>query len=248
MKLTILGSGTCVPSLKRSSPSYLLEINDKKILIDCGGDTLLQLEKIKPNLYTQIDYVFLTHTHCDHLAGVAPLIQSLNWTPNFDREKDLLLIGSPGFNQFYLDVLKPLAGNQRGTYEVKTKEIEDSLDFNDFQVKAIKTKHSPNSIAYRFEKEGKVLVFSGDTEYDENIIKISKEANLLIIECSFANDEKQPGHLIPNECGEIAKKSQVKKLVLSHLYPTSPEEKRLLECQQIFENTILAEDLMEIEI
>ncbi len=248
MKVTILGSGTCVPSLKRSTPGYLLEIGDKKILVDCGAGSLLQLEKIRPGLYTEIDYVFLTHTHCDHVAGVAPLIQALNWTPNFDRSKDLVLIGPLGFNQFYLNVLKPLAGNQKGTYEVKTQEIESFLDFDDFKVRVMKTKHSPNSIAYRFEEEDKVLVFSGDSVFNDNIIQICSGADLVILECSFAKGEVHPGHLNSDECGWIAKKAGVKKLVLTHFYLTSPEERRLAECKQIFENTILAEDLMEIEL
>jgi ribonuclease BN (tRNA processing enzyme) len=45
MKLIILGSGTCVPSLKRSAPAYYLEAGGRQILIDCGCGTLLQLEK-----------------------------------------------------------------------------------------------------------------------------------------------------------------------------------------------------------
>jgi len=56
MILTILGSGTCVPSLKRNSPSNYLKIDDKQILIDCGSGTLLQLEKANLS-YKEIGFI-----------------------------------------------------------------------------------------------------------------------------------------------------------------------------------------------
>ena len=46
MRLVVLGSGTCVPSLERNAPGYLLEAGSKKLLIDCGSGTLLQLERV----------------------------------------------------------------------------------------------------------------------------------------------------------------------------------------------------------
>ena len=58
------------------------------------------------------------------------------------------------------------------------------------------------------------------------------------------------GHLSAKECGLVAKKAGVKKLVLSHLYPAdTPDIARVREAEEVFEGkVILAEDLMEIEI
>ena len=86
------------------------------------------------------------------------------------------------------------------------------------------------------------------TGYDLNLIKFSKNSNLLLTECSFANGMKVKGHLIPSECGEMAKQANVGKLVLTHIYPTSSEAVRLKEAKKIFRNTILAEDLLTIDI
>ena len=84
--------------------------------------------------------------------------------------------------------------------------------------------------------------------YDEGLIYLSKDTDLLIIECSHADDEKVEGHLTSSECGEIAKKAEVKRLLLSHLYPTVSEDRRLEECKTIFDKAELAHDLMEIKI
>jgi ribonuclease BN (tRNA processing enzyme) len=113
-----------------------------------------------------------------------------------------------------------------------------------------KTVHSENSIAYRFEDGEKSIVISGDCDYDEGIVELSKDADLLIIDCSFPDAMKAPGHLTPKECGLVAKKAKVKKLILSHLYPTSfPDAERLEECKVVFDgDVLLAEDLMEVNI
>ena len=73
MLLKILGSGTCMISLKRSSPANYLKIGEKQILVDCGPGTLTQLEKAGVP-YKDIDMVFITHYHIDHISDLDALI------------------------------------------------------------------------------------------------------------------------------------------------------------------------------
>ena len=134
------------------------------------------------------------------------------------------------------------------TFKIKVKEINKSLKFKKFVVECIKTIHSENSVAYKFKEQDKSLVISGDCDFDENLVKFSKNSDILLLECSFPNSMKVEGHLIPKECGLIAKNAGVKKLILTHLYPTSPEIIRLRQTKRIFKNTILARDLMKIKI
>jgi ribonuclease BN (tRNA processing enzyme) len=245
MKLTILGSGTCVPNLKRSSSANFLKILNRNVIIDFGPGTMHQMLRAKID-YKKIDFVFLTHFHPDHVSELRPFIQALDWTPNFDRKKDLILIGPVGFKEFYKRTInsKP----RPNTYKIKIKEIKKNLALGDLKIECVKTVHSDESVAYKFTEKTKSIVITGDCDYDTNLIKFSKNSNLLLIECSFPNDSKVKGHLTPKECGEIAKQAGVKKLVLTHLYPTSPEILRLNETKKIFRNTILAKDLLTIDI
>ena len=59
-----------------------------------------------------------------------------------------------------------------------------------------------------------------------------------------------PGHLSAGECGQVARRSGVKKLILSHLYPSLNEpDTRLDECRAAFAgDVVLAEDLMVLEV
>lgn len=73
MKLTILGSGTCVPAVERGSPANYLEIGGKQILIDCGPGTVRQIVESKLD-YRKVDIVFVTHFHNDHTSDLVALI------------------------------------------------------------------------------------------------------------------------------------------------------------------------------
>lgn len=248
MRLIVLGSGTCVPSLKRNAPGYYLNVSDKEILIDCGSGTLLQLEKAGKS-YKSIDAVFITHTHPDHISDLVPFIQALLATPGFKREKDILIVGPNGLKGFYERCIASFVRSPK-TFHCEILEIKDKLDLDYLFVFSIKTVHTENSIAYRFEVEGKSVIFTGDCDFDQQLIKFSENADLLVMDCSFPDSLKVRGHLTPKECGLIAESAKVKVLLLSHIYPTSyPDDLRLMECRRFFNGEVrLAEDLMEIKI
>jgi ribonuclease BN (tRNA processing enzyme) len=247
MLLKILGSGTCAISLKRSSPANYLRIGEKQALIDCGPGTLLQLEKAGL-YYKDIDIVFITHYHIDHISDLDALIWVYKWG-GLNRNKDLIIVGPVGFKGFYEAYIKPLVWDTPAeNFDVVIKEICDKIDFEEFVVECCKTEHTDESVAYKFTENESSLVISGDTDFSEDLIGLAKGSNVLMLECSFENSMKVKGHLTPKECGDIAKRAGVEKLILTHFYPASPEIIRLNEAKEIFENTVLAEDLMEIEI
>lgn len=246
MKLTVLGSGTCVPSLKRNAPGYLLEADGRQVLIDCGSGTLLQLEKAGKG-FKDIDAVFITHLHPDHFADLMPLIHALISTPKFNREKELIIAGPEGFKKYYEDALVPILSKREF---IRLVEIKNKFELAPFLVHSIKTVHIGASLAFRFEVGEKSIVFTGDADYDQGLIDFSNNADLLIADSSFPHANKATGHLSAKECGLVAEKAGVKKLILSHIYPVdSPDSDRLEECREVFSGDVeLAEDLMEIEI
>lgn len=248
MKLIVLGSGTCVPSLKRNAPGYYLEAGRRQILIDCGSGILNQIKKAGKS-YKDIDAVFITHTHPDHISDLIPFIHALLATPDFERKKDLSIVGPKGIQKFY-DCCIALTMRKPKTFSIEIIEIQDKLDMGPLYVFSTKTVHSDNSIAYRFEDGEKSVVFTGDCDYDEGIVELSGHADLLVIDCSFPDVLKAPGHLSPKGCGLVAKRAGVKKLLLSHIYPSVyPDTDRLQECRRVFDgDVLLAEDIMKLNI
>jgi ribonuclease BN (tRNA processing enzyme) len=248
MKLVILGSGTCVPSLRRNAPANYLAIGGRELLVDCGSGTLLQLERAGKS-YRDIDAVFLTHFHPDHVADFLPLVHALAATPGLERKKPLSLVGPPGVPEFYEKFISSLMRG-KPPFPLEVTEANGRLDMGSFFVFSAKTVHSGESVAYRFEENGRSVIFTGDCDYDEGIIRLSEGADLLVADCSFPDEMKTPGHLSPRECGLIARQAGAGKLVLTHLYPSPyPENNRVTEAGEVFAGDIvLAEDLMEFDI
>lgn len=249
MKLTVLGSGTCVPNKNRGSSGYLLEIDDKKILLDCGNGTTWKLEKIGIS-YLDIDYIFITHFHPDHTADLIPFLFATKYPYPYKekREKKLSIYGPKGFTKFYQN-MKNLYGDWVSPHNVETKEIGKKLQTEDFTIKTFKTVHTENSIGYKIFSGNKKLVYTGDTGYFEELSEISDKVDLLVIECALPDKERMKIHLSPGDIIKIFKNSIPKKVLLTHLY-SSMENIDLISLINNKNETefIIANDLMEIEL
>ena len=84
-KLTVLGCGSAIPTLKSNPTSQLLNINERFLLIDCGEGTQVQLRKYKIN-FQRINHIFISHLHGDHYFGLIGLLTSMHL---LGRNKDL---------------------------------------------------------------------------------------------------------------------------------------------------------------
>lgn len=246
MQLKILGTGTSQVSKERVSTSNYIEIGNKKILLDCGCGTLVRMSQAEIS-FKDIDIVFISHFHIDHISDLFALLWALKY-PHLNRDKDLQIIGPKGFQNFYNTYIKSIVFSKPfDLFKIEIREIEDEIKFDDFIVQVSSTSHTDESLAYKFIENEKTLVIGGDMGYDENIINFSKESDILILECSYDNSKELENHLIPKECGRIAKMANVKKLIITHFYPI-PKEVRLEETKEVFENTVMAKDLMDISL
>lgn len=99
MEITLLGSGTCVPSLERYPCSVLIKGEDTCILVDAGPGIIGQILKTGTSIH-DIDVVLLSHFHVDHCADLAPLLFASKY-PGAGRTKKLTLAGGTGMKRFF---------------------------------------------------------------------------------------------------------------------------------------------------
>ena len=249
MKLTILGSGTAAPLLEKSNAAYLLEIDNLKFLLDSGAGTTRRLLEVKADLF-DIDHIFYTHLHNDHINDLGAIIWSNNYGGT--RKKALNLYGPKGFKKYYRILLNKLLKPPKLYFGVNLKELKNShLKIGSITVKTHKIRHSSTtkSIAYRFEFKGKSFVYTGDAEYTDDVTEIAKNADVLLTECSLPDSKKEEGHLTPSLAGKIAAKAGVKHWILTHFYPEVLKTDIKKQCSKTFKGKIiLARDKLSINI
>jgi len=249
MKLTILGSGTSAPLLERSNAAYLLEIDNFQFLLDSGAGTIRRLLEVKADLF-DIDHIFYTHLHNDHINDLGAIIWSNNYGLN--RKKPLNLYGPKGFKEYYKILLNKLLKPPKLYFDVNIQELENSnIEIGEITIKTHEIKHSSTtkSVAYRFESKGKSFVYTGDAEYQESIAKVSENCDVLLTECSLPDNKKEEGHLTPSLAGRIAAKAGVKHLILTHFYPEVLKTGIKRQCSRHFHGKItLAKDKLTINI
>jgi ribonuclease BN (tRNA processing enzyme) len=252
--VTILGSGTCVPSLKRGSCAVLMELGETKLLFDSGPGTMHRLLSAGIEIF-DIDYIFYSHFHPDHTGELVPFIFATKYPDSDRRNRLLTMAGGNGFAKF-ISKLKDVYGELMTLPENKLRFLEleggqtDKRQFSSFAVETMPMKHSQESIAYRItDSDGKSLVYSGDTDTTENLVTLAAGADLLICESAMPDALKVPGHLTPSLAGDLAARARVKKLVLTHLYPECDQFDIAGQCRRTYPGPlVIAEDLMRMEV
>ncbi|NVL90144.1 MAG: ribonuclease Z [Desulfobacterales bacterium] len=253
MKITILGSGTCVPSLKRSSCSVLIEISQSLLLFDFGAGTMRRLLEAGVTI-EKLSYIFYSHLHPDHTAELVPFLFASKYPQTYRRRKPFTIVAARGFADFY-EKLKLAYGEwiEPAPGLLKISELDatgrDHLDCGVFDVDSLPMDHTNMSLAYRITgADGRSVVYSGDTDFCDNLVTLAKGVDVLICESALPDEMKVTGHLTPSLAGRIATQAGVKKLVLTHFYPECDAIDIAKECRKTYDGPlVLAEDLMEIE-
>jgi len=248
MEVVFLGTGVGVPSLKRASPGLIVVAGEENLLFDSGPGTLRKMLEAGFT-YQDIDRVFYTHFHVDHIADLAPLLFATKY-PLSLREQNLTITGPRGFREFYGQLVQ-LYGNQIVSehYPLRVEEADQAgIEGKGFRIVTGPVAHTEESIGYRIEDaEGKILIYAGDSDYSASLVQLCKNANLVILECSFP--DKVEGHLSPSLAGRVATEANAERLVLTHLYPVCDQQYILTLCEREFSGELLiAHDLMRIKV
>ncbi len=275
MELTLLGTGCPKVDYKRFGPSNLITSKKTKILVDCGSGITQRLHQIKLST-ADIDALFLTHLHSDHVIDLYQLIIS-SW--HSYRTKPWLIYGPKGTKRFVKKIMNAWKNerDQRIKFEarqslqafnIKVNEFKSigSIKIKDINIKYFEVDHKPVKYAYgfNFTCKNKKLTISGDTKPCENIMKFGQLADVLLHEVYIDGEIMKTNkmrtlktlhnvrsyHTPSTLVGKIAKITKCKKLVLTHLVPTRFDENKLKKVVKtdFGKNPIIGRDLLKIKI
>ncbi len=266
VSLTILGSGTILPSKGHGCAGYLLQTDQGPALIDCGPGTLYRLTEIDVAV-TSVDPILITHFHLDHVSDLGPLLVS-RWLATLDGgDRSLTLVGPTELRQhvkwlgrrvdeiadLQLDIQamepgKPLTLERSAAGAVARFDARPAGRF--LRIEAGLTGHTAGSVCYRITDErGVALFYSGDTDYNEELLPLMRGADCALLECSMPDERKVEGHLTPRLAGRLARMAGVKRLVLTHFYREVMNEPIVARVREEYAGPVeLAEDLKSFPI
>jgi ribonuclease BN (tRNA processing enzyme) len=254
MKLTILGSGTSVPHPQRAAPAHWLETSKGAVLLDASADAPHRMAEEQLD-WPNLDAIWISHFHLDHLGGLTPLLFGMKWAPQTQsRSKPLRIYGPAGLRQLVSAV------NDSNDFRlleqpfpIEIVEVGANEDFAllpGLSAATLSTPHTTESLALGLKDEdSKLFVYTSDTGFSEDLGLFAKGAALLLMECSFRRNKTVQKHLELTDAIRVAQDCGPEKLVLTHLYAQWDGVDLAAEARQLWAGqTIEAKDGLVLEI
>ena len=280
-RVTLLGTGVPTPRPDRFGPSTLVEAGDQKLLIDAGRGASIRLYQIGVPL-GRIDALLLTHYHSDHTSGV-PDVWLTGWLASHyaRRTRPFRVIGPVGAKTLMSNLEKAYAADIAiRTADEKLPPAGIAVEVEEFDADGVVYQRSGVTViafevdhgdvikpayGYRIEYGGRSAVISGDTRFNENVIKHGAGADLLVHEVAAARPEMMQEshvqrimahHTTAREAGTVFARSRPKLAAFTHFVLLGSDRIQpptldhvLAETRQTYDGPLaLGEDLMTFEI
>ena len=219
MKVTFLGCGDAFGSGGRYQTCILLA-SPQKVLLDCGCSALIVMRRfgVDPN---EISAIFLTHLHGDHFGGVPFFLLDAQMISK--RTAPLTIVGPPGTRERILSLMEVMFPGSSKVQRAFSWEIFDLEPGTLRDVAGAKLTTYPMvhpsgspSTAVRINFDGRTVVYSGDTEWNDGLAAAARGSDLLISEC-YSYDTPVKFHLNHQILVERLPELGVKRVILTHM-------------------------------
>lgn len=273
-KVTLLGTGAPPPVMDRFGPSTLVEVGEKKFLFDAGRGALQRLYQLKIP-FKDIDGLFLTHLHSDHVVGIPDLwLIGRIGRPWGGRTTPLPLWGPAGTREmmrhlekaFEFDIrIRSKYYREDGSKVMATDFTEGIIyEQNGIKITAFEVDHGPlikPAFGFRIDYENRCVILSGDTRFNENLIQHSQGADLIVYAGTAVSEELlrtseqirriMGNHTFPEQAGEVFAHIKPKLAVFNHilLFGDVTEKDLVTLARKTYSGPLeVGEDLMTIAV
>jgi ribonuclease BN (tRNA processing enzyme) len=255
MRLIVLGSGTAVPHALRASSSHWLETRGGSVMLDCSAPAVHRAAQEGCD-WANLDAVWISHFHLDHVGGLAPLLFGTKHAPQTrQRRKPLNIYGPLGLEKLFrafdeandYELLKqPFPTEIR---EVSPREVFEMLP--GLRAETFSTPHTSESLAVRLTETetNSSLVYTSDTGYTDALAEFARGVDLFLMECSFPRDKPVETHLELADAMRLARLASPRRAMLSHLYPEWDGVDLVAKARKLWDGeTIEARDGLRLDV
>jgi ribonuclease BN (tRNA processing enzyme) len=220
MELRFLGSGDAFGSGGRFNTCFYVSDQKGAFLVDCGASSMIAIRKFNADPNT-VRAIFVTHLHGDHFGGLPFFILDAQLVSR--RATPLTIAGPSGLRgrlTAAMETLFPGSMELDRSFVMDIRELEPQITHNvaGIMVTPYVVKHASGALpfAYRIEVDGKILCYSGDTEWVHNLGEAARDADLFIVECYFY-DRQVKFHLDYATLAQHLHEVGAKRVVLTHM-------------------------------
>jgi ribonuclease BN (tRNA processing enzyme) len=221
MRLQFVGCGDAFGSGGRFNTCFHLVGRNINILIDCGATSLVSMNKLAINR-NDVNVIFLTHFHGDHVGGLPFFLLEANYV--LKRQHALTIVGPPSLKSRFAEILEvDFPGTKDLDFQfplmLRELEIGRRSELGGVRVTSFHVVHDDRAgpcVGLRFEAEGKVIAYSGDSEWTDSLIDIGYEADLFICE-AFTRDKPIATHMALSALERHLDQIRPKRLILTHM-------------------------------
>ncbi|ABR49200.1 beta-lactamase domain protein [Alkaliphilus metalliredigens QYMF] len=239
MKLTVLGCYGPYPKAGGACSGYLLEDKEIKILVDCGNGVLSRFFQHCHDI-NELDAIFISHLHPDHMSDLMVMKYAIGIGQMQGKVKQSIPIYLPSSPKEDYDRI------QYNDAFVRHMIAEDTeVNIKGIKINFKKTNHPVECYGMSFEKNGKRLVYSGDTKYFPELEVFAKNCDLFLCEGGILEKDitENTPHLSAKQAAEIALNANLKRVVLTHFWPETRPYNLYAEAREVFPNILeLAEE------
>ncbi len=222
MKLQFVGSGDAFGSGGRFNTCFHVTASTTRFLIDCGASSMVALRRGGIDV-NAIDTVFISHLHGDHFGGLPFFI--VDGQLGSKRTTTLTIAGPPGLRQRLAEAMENfLPGSTKVSRKFATEIVElepgRQVTINGVTVTPFLVQHVCGAppFALRLEIDGKVVAYTGDTEWTDALVSAGRDADLFIAEAYFY-DKPIKHHLDVKTLLAHVAEIRPKRLILTHMSP-----------------------------
>ena len=222
MKLTVVGCGDAFGAGGRLQTCFHVTTSRGPFLIDCGATALIgfQRQGLVPD---DVGMILISHLHGDHFSGLVWWL--LHAQHISKRTAPLLIAGPPGIEARLLQVselLFPESTRQKRRFELTFLDLAagQRSAVGQLHVTAFEVCHPSGapSLALRIEADGRVIGFSGDTEWVEPLVECARDSELFITEC-YAYERASRYHMNWRTLEANLDRLTAKRVLVTHMNP-----------------------------